>query len=127
MVRATTAQVVDSLTRKMGSEEIHRSSDRGKACSEETVAYKNGYSKYCCHNEGAPAPLRKEVLRRDNHKYSKNDVGFRALRIDTSNLADVFYSPDALDKENLDLFVDNIKPDRTPEDSAVPGDAGLGR
>jgi adenine-specific DNA-methyltransferase len=31
-------------------------------------------------------------------------------------MADVFYSPDALEKSNLDLFVDNIKPDRTPED-----------
>lgn len=44
------------------------------------------------------------------------DVGFRVLKIDTSNMADVYYTPDALDKANLDLFVDNIKPDRTPED-----------
>ena len=46
----------------------------------------------------------------------KVDVGFRVLKIDTSNMADVYYAPDALDKANLDLFVDNIKPDRTPED-----------
>ncbi|WP_267123183.1 site-specific DNA-methyltransferase [Xanthomonas sacchari] len=44
------------------------------------------------------------------------DTGFRVLRIDTSNMADVYYSPDALDKANLDLFVDNIKPDRKAED-----------
>lgn len=44
------------------------------------------------------------------------DVGFRAVQVDTSNMADVYYAPDALDKANLDLFVDNIKPDRTPED-----------
>lgn len=44
------------------------------------------------------------------------DLGFRVLKIDTSNMADVYYSPDALDKANLDLFVDNIKPDRTAED-----------
>ena len=44
------------------------------------------------------------------------DVGFRSLKIDTTNMADVFYAPDALDKSNLDLFTDNIKPDRTPED-----------
>lgn len=44
------------------------------------------------------------------------DTGFRLLKIDTSNMADVYYSPDALDKANLDLFVDNIKPDRTAED-----------
>lgn len=44
------------------------------------------------------------------------DVGFRVMKIDTSNLADVYYSPDDLDKASLDLFVDNIKPDRSPED-----------
>ncbi len=44
------------------------------------------------------------------------DVGFRVLKIDTSNMADVYYVPDALDKAKFDLFVDNIKPGRTPED-----------
>lgn len=44
------------------------------------------------------------------------DVGFRSLKIDTSNMADVYYTPDGLDKSKLDLFVDNIKPDRAPED-----------
>ncbi|MCY1261620.1 DNA methylase [compost metagenome] len=46
----------------------------------------------------------------------KLDVGFRVMKIDASNMADVYYAPDALDKAKLDLFVDNIKPDRTPED-----------
>lgn len=46
----------------------------------------------------------------------KLDLGFRVLKIDTSNMADVYYAPDALDKANLDLFVDNIKSDRTAED-----------
>ena len=31
-------------------------------------------------------------------------------------MADVYYAPDALDRANLELFVDNIKPGRTPED-----------
>ena len=44
------------------------------------------------------------------------DIGFRVLRIDTSNMAEVYYSPDALDKANIEMFVDNIKPDRTAED-----------
>lgn len=46
----------------------------------------------------------------------RGDGGFRVLKIDTSNMADVYYAPDALDKANLDLFVDNIKPDRVAED-----------
>ncbi|MDR2189526.1 MAG: hypothetical protein LBE62_16010, partial [Azonexus sp.] len=44
------------------------------------------------------------------------DIGFRVLKIDTSNMADVYYVPDALDNANLDLFIDNIKPDRSAED-----------
>ena len=48
--------------------------------------------------------------------HHKTDVGFRALKIDTSNLADIHYAPDALDKADLDLFSDNIKPDRNAED-----------
>lgn len=44
------------------------------------------------------------------------DFGFRALRIDTTNMADVYYAPDSIEKASVDLFVDNIKPDRTPED-----------
>lgn len=69
------------------------------------------------------ASLSKERIRRvlkrlsdegGNKKAKLN--GFRVFKIDTSNMADVYYSPDALDKSNLDMFVDNIKPDRTAED-----------
>lgn len=44
------------------------------------------------------------------------DFGFRVLKVDTSNMADVFYTPDALQQNLLDLTTDNIKPGRTPED-----------
>jgi len=57
-----------------------------------------------------------KLIRSPSHSEWDRDVGFRVLKIDTSNMSDVYYAPDALDKANLDLFVDNIKPDRTPED-----------
>ena len=44
------------------------------------------------------------------------DIGFRVLKIDSSNMADVYYTPDAIDQTQVDAFVDNIKPDRKPED-----------
>ena len=47
----------------------------------------------------------------DNYKL---DIGFRVLKCDTSNMEDVYYTPDHLDKQ--DLFKNNIKSDRTPED-----------
>lgn len=58
----------------------------------------------------------KSVLAEASNEKWEKDIGFRTLKIDTSNVADVYYAPDALDKSNLDMFVDNIKPDRTPED-----------
>lgn len=48
-------------------------------------------------------------------KWSK-DVGFRVLKIDTSNMADVFYTPDATNQGDLLAQVDSIKQGRTPED-----------
>lgn len=44
------------------------------------------------------------------------DLGFRTLRIDSSNMADVYYTPDATAQADLLSRVDNIKPDRTAED-----------
>ena len=44
------------------------------------------------------------------------DVGFRVLKVDTSNMQDVYYRPDEIDQKDLLTAVDNIKPDRTPED-----------
>lgn len=47
---------------------------------------------------------------------SGQDVGFRVLKVDSSNMKDVFYRPDELEQENLDGTVDNVKTDRTADD-----------
>ena len=44
----------------------------------------------------------------------KLDIGFRVLKCDSSNMEDVYYSPDHLDKQ--DLFKNNVKQDRSAED-----------
>ena len=44
------------------------------------------------------------------------DLGFRCLRLDTSNMTDVYYAPDAVTQDGLFAQVDNVKADRTPED-----------
>ena len=44
------------------------------------------------------------------------DIGFRVLRLDSSNMQDVYYTPAATAQSLLDVTTDNIKPDRTPED-----------
>ena len=81
-------------------------------CAEDSDAFKAGYKTI--------AEVSKDRIRRAGKKISEDsqqvDVGFRALKIDTSNMVDVYYAPDTLDKGQIDLLVDNIKPDRTPED-----------
>lgn len=67
------------------------------------------------------AEISKERIRRAGKAVHQaaagvSDFGFRVLTIDSSNLADVYYRPDEIEKDQLDLLVDNIKPDRTPED-----------
>jgi len=44
------------------------------------------------------------------------DSGFRCLRLDSSNMQDVYYNPAAMTQDLLSALEDNIKPDRTPED-----------
>ena len=49
-------------------------------------------------------------------KISRLDTGFRVLKLDSSNMEDVFYTPDKFEPSLLDNLVDNIKPDRSGED-----------
>ena len=80
-----------------------------------------------CKKLGLPptvSELTKERLRRAIVKIKADspligpeiDLGFRVLKIDTSNMRDVYYAPDALAQGDLLAQVDNIRPDRTPED-----------
>ena len=83
-------------------------------------------AKYC-DGIGRPrtiAEIAKERIRRasiqvkgDNDSNNNDlDTGFRVLKIDTSNMRDVYYAPDAVEQGSLLAQVDNIRPDRTPED-----------
>lgn len=47
------------------------------------------------------------------HENWDKDIGFRVLKIDTSNMADIYYVPDAVKQSDLLKTVENIKPDRT--------------
>ena len=81
-------------------------------CGEDSEAFKAGYKTI--------AEVGKERIRRAGKKVNEDspkvDTGFRVLKIDTSNMADVFYTPDAVTQEGLFAAVDNIKPDRTAFD-----------
>ncbi|MBL0422516.1 site-specific DNA-methyltransferase [Ramlibacter sp. AW1] len=89
-------------------------------CDEKSEARKLGYSVVSEIGKNrirrAAQRIREEFSDTLPTRNTDLDLGFRLLKVDTSNMADVYYAPDALDKANLDLFVDNIKPDRTAED-----------
>lgn len=57
-----------------------------------------------------------KILEGDCHPDWNRDVGFRVLKIDSSNMADVYYTPDATTQADLLTRVDNIKQGRTAED-----------
>ena len=59
----------------------------------------------------------KNILEGESHKDWNKDIGFRVLKIDTSNMTDVYYTPEQTDQKDLLAAVDNIKPGRdNPED-----------
>ena len=66
----------------------------------------------------------KERIRRVGNKLNEDygidavslDIGFRCLRLDESNMEDVYYAPDEVRQGTLFSLVDNVKSDRTPED-----------
>ena len=82
--------------------------------SEKSEAYKAGYKNIC--------EIGKERIRRaakkiaEENPKAKFDGGFRVLKLDSSNMKDVYYNPEDFYSYFLDNLVDNIKEDRTPED-----------
>lgn len=83
---------------------------------ETSEAYKMGYKTICDIGE--------ERIRRAGKKIKEEtgadiDYGFRCFRVDSSNMKDVYYKPSDVTQGELDLFTDNIKEDRTPEDLLI--------
>ena len=66
----------------------------------------------------------KERIRRAGSKIKEEsplttqnlDTGFRVLKLDSTNMEDIYYSPGDINQANLFSLVDNVKPDRTSED-----------
>jgi adenine-specific DNA-methyltransferase len=113
---ATTAHAVmqlnaeDSGNRKFIMVQLPEKTD------EKSEAYKAGYKNIC--------EIGKERIRRagvkikeENSTTAQNlDTGFRVLKLDSSNMKDVYYNPADYEINMLDALSDNIKEDRTPED-----------
>lgn len=115
---ATAAHAVMALNAEDGGKRKFIMVQLPEACDEKSEAYKAGYKTI--------AEIGKERIRRAGKKIKGEnagksgidqlDIGFRVLKIDSSNMKDVYYAPDAIQQGDLLAQVDNIREDRTPED-----------
>jgi adenine-specific DNA-methyltransferase len=84
-----------------------------EATNDKSDAFLAGYKNIC---EIGKERIRRAAAKIKTETSADLDYGFRVYRLDESNMLDVFYKPQELQQNNLDLFADNVKPDRSPED-----------
>ncbi len=110
---ATTAHAVMQLNAEDGGNRKFIMVQLPEVTDEKSEACKAGYKTIC--------EIGEERIRRAGKKIKEEtgadiDYGFRVFRVDSSNMEDVYYKPSDFKQEQLSLYADNIKPDRTPED-----------
>lgn len=114
---ATTAHAVMKLNAEDGGHRKFIMVQLPEKTDEKSEAYKAGYKNIC--------EIGKERIRRAGRKIKEDagltapadlDIGFRCLRLDESNMKPVYYTPEDTQQQDLFSLVDNVKPDRTPED-----------
>ena len=113
---ATTAHSVMKLNAEDGGNRKFIMVQLPELTDEKSEAYKAGYKNIC--------EIGKERIRRagkkikeenaDKEGIDKLDIGFRVLKLDTSNMEDVYYTPQEFNERML--FNENVKADRTSED-----------
>ena len=111
---ATTAHAVMKLNAEDGGNRKFIMVQLPEKTDEKSEAYKAGYKNIC--------EIGKERIRRAGAKINeelgvrneKLDIGFRVLKLDSSNMEDVYYTPQEFSMSSL--FNENVKADRTNED-----------
>ena len=129
---ATTAHAVMQLNAEDGGKRRHIMVQLPEPCDEKSEAFKSGYKNIAEIGKERIRRAGKKILEEwqakqasstellkletENSGATAPDVGFRVLKIDSSNMADVYYQPDELTQDGLMLQVDNLRPGRKPED-----------
>ena len=85
-------------------------------CAEGSEPFKAGYKTIAEVSKERIRRAGKKILEGECHPDWNRDVGFRVLKVDTSNMKDVYYRPDELKQSDLLDMVDNVKEGRTAED-----------
>lgn len=113
---ATTAHAVMQLNAEDNGERRYILVQLPENTDGEEEAKKAGFETICDIGE--------ERIRRAGKKIKEEtgadiDYGFRCFKVDSSNMKDVYYKPADVDQKQIDMFEDNIKEDRTPEDLLI--------
>jgi adenine-specific DNA-methyltransferase len=113
---ATTAHAVMQLNAEDGGKRKFIMAQLPEITDENSEAFKAGYKNIC---EIGKERIRRagKKIKHDNSLIAQDlDIGFRVLKLDSSNMKDVYYTPQEYTQLDIDGLIDNIKPDRTPED-----------
>ncbi|WP_337375034.1 site-specific DNA-methyltransferase [Desulfovibrio piger] len=113
---STTAHAVMQLNAEDGGNRQFIMVQLPEVCDATSEAAKIGCSTIAEISKERIRRAGKKILEGNYHESWNKDVGFRVLKVDSSNMADIFYTPDILQQSLLDLVTDNIKLGRTPED-----------
>ena len=121
---ATTAHAVMQLNAEDGGHRKFIMVQLPEKCDEASEAYKAGYKNICEIGKErirrAGEKILKEQLANNNSTLnspnSKLDIGFRVLKLDSTNMKDVYYAPCDYDQDFLHQLKSNIKDDRTDLD-----------
>lgn len=113
---STTAHAVMQLNAEDGGNRKFIMVQLPEAVDEKHEAYKAGYKTIAEISKERIRRAGAQILEGDCHEDWNKDIGFRVLKVDTSNMQDVYYQPQQLKQNDLFASVDNIKPDRSSED-----------
>lgn len=113
---ATTAHAVMKLNAEDGGKRKFIMVQLPEVTDEKSEARKAGYENICQIGEERIRRAGKKVKEEAGINGQNLDTGFRVLKLDSSNMEDVFYTPEDFDAQNIFTTVDNVKSDRTPLD-----------
>lgn len=112
----SSAQAIMQLNARDGGNRKFIMVQLDEPCAEGSDAIKAGYSTIPELSRERIRRAGKKILQGECHPDWNRDVGFRVLKVDTSNMKDVYYRPDELKQSDLLDMVDNVKEGRTAED-----------
>ncbi len=113
---ASTAHAVMQLNAEDGGTRKYIMVQLPEKIDEKSDAIKKGFIKISDIGKERIRRAGKKILEEKPEVEDKLDIGFRVLKVDSTNMRDVYYNPAEYSQGLLSEIEDNIKPDRTPED-----------